>query len=142
MRNLLSLKTGWMPLIATLVLLLSACSVSFSTANVSDAWLSTDEAGQQRTTTFSQDAVFYAKVNVRNAPQDTRVRSVWYAVEADNLEPNLKIQELTYVVPQSGNALVTFNLTNDLLWPRGRYKVEIFLNDASDPARTLNFEVR
>ena len=130
------------PLIAALVLLVSACSVSFSTANVSDAWLSTDEAGQQRTTTFSQNAVFYAKVDVRNAPEDTRVRSVWYAVEAENIEPNFKIDEVTYTVPQSGNVMVTFNLSNDLLWPRGRYKVEIYLNDATEPARTLTFDVQ
>ena len=130
------------PLIAALVLLVSACSVSFSTANVSDAWLSTDEAGQQRTTTFSQNAVFYAKVDVRNAPEDTRVRSVWYAVEAENIEPNFKIDEVTYTVPQSGNVMVTFNLSNDLLWPRGRYEVEIYLNDATKPARTLTFEVQ
>ena len=130
------------PLIAALVLLVSACSVSFSTANVSDAWLSTDEAGQQRTTTFGQDAVFYAKVDVRNAPEDTRVRSVWYVVEAENIEPNFKIEEVTYTVPQSGNAMVTFNLSNNVLWPRGRYKVEIYLNDATEPARTLTFEVQ
>jgi hypothetical protein len=130
------------PLIAALVLLVSACSVSFSTANVSDAWLSTDEAGQQRTTTFGQDAVFYAKVDVRNAPEDTRVRSVWYVVEAENVEPNFKIEEVTYTVPQSGNAMVTFNLSNNMLWPRGRYKVEIYLNDATEPARTLTFEVQ
>jgi hypothetical protein len=116
--------------------------VSFSTANVSDAWLSTDEAGQQRTTTFGQDAVFYAKVDVRNAPEDTRVRSIWYAVEAENIEPNFKIDEVTYTVPQSGNAMVTFNLSNNMLWPRGRYKVEIYLNDATEPARTLTFEVQ
>ena len=70
-----------------------------------------------------------AFVKILNTLANARVaRSTW--------------QYRRYVVPQSGNALVTFNLTNDLLWPRGRYKVEIFLNDASDPARTLNFEVR
>ncbi len=142
MREIAPLKVRLTPLIVALVLLVSACSVSFSTANVSDAWLATDEAGQQRTTTFGQDAVFYAKVDVRNAPEDTRVRSVWYAVEAENIEPNFKIDEVTYTVPQSGNAMVTFNLSNNLLWPRGRYKVEIYLNDATEPARTLTFEVQ
>jgi len=142
MQKIPSLTMFLTPLIVALTLLVSACSVSFSTANVSDAWLSTDEAGQQRTTTFGQDAVFYAKVDVRNAPQDTRVRSIWYAVEAENIEPNFKIDEVTYTVPQSGNAMVTFNLSNNMLWPRGRYKVEIYLNDATEPARTLTFEVQ
>jgi len=38
--------------------------------------------------------------------------------------------------------MVTFNLSNDLLWPRGRYKVEIYLNDGTEPARTLTFDVQ
>jgi len=142
MQKTLLPRISLIPLIVALTLLVGACSVSFSTANVSDAWLSTDEAGQQRTTTFGQDAVFYAKVDVRNAPEETRVRSIWYAVEAENIEPNLKIEEVTYTVPQSGNAMVTFNLSNNMLWPRGRYKVEIYLNDATEPARTLTFEVQ
>jgi len=141
MQNLLSLKTGWMPLIATLMFLLSASSVSFSTANVSDALLSTDEAGQQRPPPSAKTRVLYAKVDVRNASRDTRVCSVWHAIEGDNPEPNLKIQELTCVVLESGNALTTFNLTNDLRWPCGRYKVEIFFNDTSDPTCMLSFEV-
>lgn len=51
------------PWILVLVALLGAtlaCGGSVSTANVADAWMSTDEAGTNRTTFFGQDAGFYA----------------------------------------------------------------------------------
>jgi len=141
MRNNPSLKSLLTPLLFVCALLV-ACSVSFSTANVGDAWLSADKEGQQRTSSFGQDAVVYAQVQVRNAPEDTRVRSVWYAVEAENVEPNFKFDEVTFTITQSGNPTVTFNRSNPPFWPRGRYKIEIYLNDATEPARTLEFQVQ
>ena len=74
-------------------LMLLACNFSFSTANVSDAWMSTDEDGKNRTTVFDQDAVFYAQVQVQNAPDDTKVKAVWTAVEVEDNDPNLKLDE-------------------------------------------------
>ena len=117
-------------------LMLLACNFSFSTANVSDAWMSTDEDGKNRTTVFDQDAVFYAQVQVQNAPDDTKVKAVWTAVEVEDNDPNLKLDENELI---TGSGLVTFDLTNDRLWPRGSYKVEIFLNDKA--AKTLEFTV-
>jgi hypothetical protein len=63
-----------------------ACGGSVSTANVADAWMSTDEAGTNRTTVFAQDAVFYAQADLKNAPDDTILKSVWTAVDVQDTE--------------------------------------------------------
>ena len=126
-------------LLALMVLFLSvlACEASASTANISDAWLSTDEAGSERVTVFAQDVVFYAQVDLQNAPDDTVLKAVWTAVEAQDTEPNLVITETELA---TGSGQVQFTLSNDNLWPIGKYKVDIYMNDQL--AKTLDFEVR
>jgi len=141
MRNPPSLKLRLTPLLFIFTLLRSA---SFSTANVSDPWLSSDAAGQQRTTTFSQDAsAIYARAEVRNAPEGTRIRAVWYAIEAENVAVNFKIDETTVTTAQLGNTTAAFTLTNSGFWPRGRYnKLETYLNDEAEPTRALEFQTQ
>lgn len=126
-------------LISMLVLVLSilACEGSFNTASIADAWMSTDEAGDARNTVFTPEAVFYAQVDLRNAPDDTLLKAVWTAVEVEDTEPDLMIEETEFT---TGSGLIHFELSNLNLWPDGRYKVEIYLN--GELAKTLEFEVR
>ena len=126
-------------LLALTVLFLSAlaCEFSASTAKISDAWMSTDEDGAERVTAFAQDAVFYAQVDLKNAPDDTALKAVWTAVEAQDTEPNFLINETEFV---NGSGQVHFTLSNDNLWPTGKYKVEIYMNDQL--AKTIEFEVQ
>jgi hypothetical protein len=115
-----------------------ACEFSASTANIASATLSASESGSPATTTFTPDqGTFYLIAELANAPDDTKVKAVWTAVEAEGVDPNFEIDqsELT-----SGSGTLTFNLSNDGLWPTGRYKVDLYLNDKLD--RTLEFEVR
>lgn len=125
-------------LLALMALILSAlaCEFSASTANISDAWMSTDEGGAERVTAFTQDAVFYAQVDLQNAPDDTTLKAVWMAVEAQDTEPNFVITETEFV---TGDGLVHFTLSNDNLWPTGKYKVDLYMN--GELANTLEFEV-
>jgi hypothetical protein len=127
------------PAIAGLALLatLLSCSFSVSTANIEDAWMAADEAGTQRTTTFAQNATFYAIVNLANAPDDTGVRAVWTAVEVEGTDPDTLIDE-TELTTGSGN--LVFQLSNDNLWPLGHYKVDLYLNEELD--RALEFDVQ
>ena len=126
-------------LFAVLVLVLStlACEFNASTANISDAYMARDNQGAGRTTVFAQDETFYCIIQLANAPDDTTVKVVWYAVNVQDTEPNLLIDQ---VETTSGDGVIPFNLTNNGLWPLGTYKVEIYLNGALD--RTLNFEVQ
>ncbi len=114
-----------------------ACEFSASTANIGDAWLSDSEDGGNRVTTFAQDAVFYAFADLKNAPEDTTLKAVWIAVDVEGVDPNFVINETEFT---SGSNIITFNLSNNNLWPAGKYRVEIYLNGKLD--KTLNFEVR
>lgn len=120
-----------------LVLATVACEFSASTANIGDAWLSDNEDGGTRVTTFAQDAVFYTFVDLKNAPEDTTLKAVWIAVDAEGVDADYVINETEFT---SGSNVVTFNLSNNNLWPLGRYRVEIYLNGKLD--KTLDFEVR
>ena len=126
-------------LLALMALILStlACEFSASTANISDAWMSTDEDGAERVTAFAQDAVFFAQVDLQNAPDDTTLKAVWIAVEVQDTEPNFMIDETELA---TGDGLVHFTLSNDNLWPTGKYKVDLYIN--GELASTLEFEVR
>jgi hypothetical protein len=114
-----------------------ACGGSFSTAKISSAKMTADSEGTKETTVFSQDQTFYCIVNLANAPEDTKLKAVWTAVEVEGEQPNLLIDQAEMT---SGNQNVfTFNLTNNQLWPTGKYKVDLYLNDKLD--RTLEFTV-
>jgi hypothetical protein len=114
-----------------------ACGGSVSTANISNAWMSTDKEGNSKTATFSPDQIFYAQVELKNAPDDTKVKASWTAVSVEGTEPNKAIDSAEIT---SGDGLVHFNLENNGSWPVGQYKVDLYLNDAL--AKTLTFEVR
>ena len=124
--------------ILILILAALACGGSISTANISSAKMSADSEGTQETTVFAPDQTFYCIVELANAPNDTKLKAVWTAVEADGEEPNLLIDEAE-IIAKEGNEF-TFNLTNNGLWPVGKYKVDLYLNDKLD--RTLEFEVQ
>jgi len=126
-------------LLALTVLFLSAlaCEFNASTANISDAWMSTDEDGTERVTAFAQDATFYAQVDLQNAPDDTALKAVWTAVEVQDTEPNFVINETEFT---TGSGQVHFTLSNDNLWPTGKYKVDIYMD--GQLAKTLEYEVR
>ena len=124
-----------------LALILSACSVSASTANISAAKMTLDEAGKNPTKVFSpNDKTFYCIADLSNAPEDTVVKAVWTAVDVEGVKPNLKIDESRMTADESGKR--TFDLTNDGPWAVGGYKVDLFLNDDEEPARTLEFKVQ
>lgn len=134
------MKSNKLPVILALIALILAslaCEFSASTANIADAWLSADEAGDQRVTSFAPDAIFYAQVDLQNAPDDTVLKAVWTVVDAQDTEPNLVITETEFT---TGDGVINFNLSNDNLWPIGKYKVDIYMN--GELVKTLDFEVQ
>ncbi len=124
----------------------AACSFSFSTANVPQAVLAKDVKGDtfepvDPTTTFPTDqAVIHLVVTVANAPSDTKVKTVWTAVDVGDAAPaNTKIDEAEVTMAESGNAHFTLSQPSSGTWPVGKYKVDIYLNDKLD--RTLEYTV-
>ena len=98
-----------------------------------------DQDGKQPTETFSPDEPFYCIVELSNAPKDTKVRAVWTAVKAEGADPNTRIDEAKTT---SGSGQLQFNLSNQGPWPTGDYKVDLYLNDAKKPTKTLTFKVQ
>lgn len=125
-------------LAAILILAILASACSFSTANITSAKMTVGGEGTQETTVFAPDQTFYCIVELANAPDDTRLKAVWTAVQVEGEAPNLLLDE-TEIITGDGN-VITFKATNQGLWPVGKYKVDLYLNDALD--RTLNFEVQ
>lgn len=130
-------RTRFLLILAILLIAALACEGSFSTANISDAWMSFDSEGTQRTTTFAPDDTFYANVDLNNAPDDTNVKVVWIAVNVENTDPEFEINSTEYV---GSDSAIYFELSNtDSLWPYGEYRVDIYLNGEFD--RSLSFSV-
>jgi hypothetical protein len=113
-----------------------ACGFSASTARITDAYLATDPDGANATATFFPEETFYLIVNLANAPDETTVKAVWVAVDADDVDFDTVIDEAEI---ESGDGQLTFDLTNEDLWPVGNYKVDVYLNDTVE--RTLEFTV-
>lgn len=123
-------------LLVVLVFASMACSFSASTANIASAVTARDPEGTEPTTVFAPDEPFYLIVELGNAPDDTTVKASWTAVDAEGVEPNMLIDEAELA---SGSGTLTFDLTNDNLWPAGSYKVDLYLNNELE--RTVEFSV-
>lgn len=131
-------KSLWRVWVAVALLIIAslACNFSFSTANIGEAYMATDEDGNDKTSKFVQSDTIYAILELKNAPDDTELKAIWYTIEAEGEEPNAKILESDI----SGSAgQYNFSLTNDALFPLGTYKVELLLNGKVE--KTLNFEI-
>lgn len=126
-------------LFVLLALLLAslACDFSASTANISEAFLSNTEDGSAQTTTFAQDEVIYSIVVLKNAPDETVVKTEWIAVDVENTEPNYLIDTVEVT---TGSDTLTFNLSNTGLWPVGDYRADIYLNE--ELTNSLTFTVQ
>lgn len=127
-------------LIAVLAMLtLTAAECSVSTANISNAFMSADPDGNSPTTVFQGDSIFYAVVDLANAPDDTTLKAMWYAVNAQGVEANFFIDEASIT---TSDGRLNFNLQNQagMLWPSGTYRVDLYLNDKLD--RSLDFSVQ
>jgi hypothetical protein len=114
-----------------------ACNFSASTAKIKNATLARDEKGEQLTTTFNPEDTFYLLGELSSAPADTRVKAIWTAVETTGNPANTLIGEKEL---ESGSGSFTFSLENNSpLWPAGKYKVDLYLNDKLN--QTLEFQV-
>ncbi len=125
-------------LLFIVLLILPALACSYSSANISSAKMARDSDGNDVTTVFKGEDTFYAIVELANAPDDTSVKVVWTAVAVEGADPDTYLDE--YVFANSEDGILTFNIENDSLWPVGRYKADVYLNDELN--QTLEFEVK
>jgi len=125
--------------VAVLVLASLACNFSASTANITNAHMSLDEADTQSVTAYAPDApAFFCYYDLNNAPDDTIVRGVWTLVSAEEYDPN---QEIDSAEITGGDETYYFSLGGaSETWPVGQYKIDLYLND--ELVQTIDFEVQ
>jgi len=130
-------KRNLMVILGLVVLALAsvACEFNATTANIKDAYLVTDEASGTKTTSYTQDQPFLFVVEQANAPDDTKVKAVWYSVDEAGKATQFVEKEMV-----TGGSPVNFTATNNGPWPVGNYKVELYLNDKLN--KTVEFAVQ
>lgn len=129
---------SFVAIILALTFSILACEFSFSTAKIENLRTARDEDGNQPTTQFDPQDVFYLVGELANAPDDTRLKAVWIAVNVEGVAANSEIQ--TYETT-SGSGKFWVRLSRDAgPWPAGKYKVDLYLNDELN--QSLEFEVK
>ncbi len=113
-----------------------ACGFSFTTANFDSATMAQDAEGNQPTSTFSPDDTFYAVVELQNAPDDTKVRAEWTAVDVEGEEENTVIDSAEIT---TGSDQLHFTLENNSPWPAGSYQVDLYIDGELE--QSLEFQV-
>jgi hypothetical protein len=127
-----------------LLMVASACHVSFTTANISSLKLGKDKSVSQPTASFASTDTIYAVAEISNAPGALKVkgRLVVDAVEGQKSGP-IPGAETTVDLTGSGQATFSFSAPT-AGWPKGSYKVEVLMLESSGEQKdqkTANFSV-
>jgi len=91
------------------------------------------------TTVFANTDKFHAVVHLNNAPTDTQLKAIWYAVVVGSASENNQVIDSTNVTG-SGSVNIDFSLTPDTNFPTGTYQVEIYVNGVLD--KVVEFSVQ
>jgi hypothetical protein len=118
----------------------AACEFSASTARITQVVMArgyADGAAVDATNTFQPTDTIHGVVTLGNAPDDTKLKAVWTAIDAgDGQYKNTKIDETEVTT----GGVADFTLSNTTPWPTGTYQVELYLNDTL--AQTVAFNVQ
>jgi hypothetical protein len=127
--------------LAVLALIVStlACAVG-GEPSLSNPRTSTDSEGENPTTVYSSNDIFYAVADLSNVESGSVVEAKWYLVNAADYEAGEIGSSTLTIEDQSLFNYVSFELTGVQAWPAGEYKVELYLNGTL--AHTLNFSVQ
>lgn len=138
-------------IISMAVVLAAACSFSFSTASIAEAKMAkgateTLEPVDPTSVFETTDSTIHCLVVLGSAPEGTRVKAVWTAVNAEGQTPNKQFGE-TEVEGGGAKNKLQFTYTPPAAGlPVGEYKVDIYLNPEAGkvepPARTVTFSVK
>jgi hypothetical protein len=106
-----------------------ACNYSASTANISDLKLGKDKEVTQAATTFAAGDTVYAEATISNAPGKLKVKGR-LAIEEVEGEQAGPIPGLEKTLDLDGSNTATFTFSPPPSgWPKGKYKVEVFMLD-------------
>jgi hypothetical protein len=86
---------------------------------------------------FGPKDTLYASVETGGAGK-AKLRALWSFVRAGK---TAKVDETTLEIDANGPAVNEFHVAKPSGWPKGEYKLEVFLDDAPQPAATKSFNV-
>jgi hypothetical protein len=87
--------------------------------------------------TFGPKDTIYASVDTMGTGH-AKLRAVWTFVKG---EKTAKVDETTVELDATGPTVNEFHVSKPSGWPKGDYRLEIFLGDTSTPAMTKTFKV-
>lgn len=87
--------------------------------------------------TFSPKDTIYASVETAGTGH-AKLRARWSFVKGDK---TAKVDETTIEFDSAGPAVNEFHISKPSGWPKGDYKLEVFLGDAETPAAVRTFKV-
>lgn len=96
-----------------------------------------DKRVSAATETFGARNKIYASVETSGTGH-AKLRALWSFVKGDD---TTTVNETTLEFDSTAPAVNEFHIANPGGWPKGDYKVEIFLGDAATPALTKSFKV-
>jgi hypothetical protein len=124
------------PTIATTTTTTQPAVVSVSMVTLGNA-IDADKKITTVVDTFTPKETIYASVDtIGTGP--AKLRALWSFVRGEKVA---KVDETTIEISPTGPATSEFHVSKPSGWPKGDYKVEIFLNDAAVPAQTKTFKV-
>ena len=86
---------------------------------------------------FAAKDTIYASVDTAGTGH-AKLRALWTFVKGDK---TAKVNETTLEFDSAAPAVNEFHISKPGGWPKGDYKVEVFLGDAPTPAMTRTFKV-
>src|SRR5216684_1647019 len=89
------------------------------------------------TETFSPKDTIYASVETAGTGH-AKLRARWSFVKGDK---TAKVDETTIEFDSAGPAVNEFHISKPSGWPKGDYRIDVFLGDAESPAATRTFKV-
>jgi len=88
---------------------------------------------------YTQESpAFYAAGTLLSAPPNTKIRFSWFFAT-----DNRHITDVELNTENHGSDIFVYSTLNNGgdPWPKGAFRVEIFVNDRSDPDQIIDFEV-
>jgi hypothetical protein len=86
---------------------------------------------------FTPKETIYASVETDGAGP-AKLRALWTFVKGDQ---TAKVDETVVEFPSSGPNVSEFHVMKPTGWPKGDYRLEIFLNEGAAPAMVKTFKV-
>jgi hypothetical protein len=83
------------------------------------------------------DRTIHCVIKLKDSDSGTKIKFSWIIVEAEGAK-NEKIKEIEYTTKALEN-VVHAHLTLPRDWPKGKYKVDVYVNDKLD--KTINYTV-